>query len=344
MFNHLSEEKKAEFNAEVAKGKMKIPFMEMIGGLKECKEHPGKVEINTFAPVKDLIPEEFRTIHEPVPLYQYMDALQKRTCPLEKLLTSEEMGRLDEEELESYLRTIDYWRTIWWVQKFRHWHQEIRITEVHGSKSDQNFWRAPPLSIPIRANVLTFDWTRFKAAHKLFSGGKLFDVIVTDPPWTLATEKSTRGVALNYDQITDKILLNNVPFGQLLNGNGVIFMWVINAKLIWALEWLEGQGFEILDCITWLKMSSNRLMARGHGYYLQHAKEDCIIAVKGDVRHFNWEKLTTAFVGEKRCQSQKPSDFYDMIEAFAPDNACFLEVFGRRNNLRNGWVTIGNQL
>lgn len=193
-------------------------------------------------------------------------------------------------------------------------------------------------------NVLTFDWDKFIAKHRVFAGGSLFDVIVTDPPWTLATEKSTRGVALNYDQINDKVLLNKVPFHKLMNPNGVIFMWVINAKMCWAMDWLKEQGYKVIECITWLKMSTNRLMARGHGYYLQHAKEDCLIAVKGNVSHFKWENITASFAAEKRSQSQKPSDFYDMIESFAPKGSHFLEVFGRRNNLRNGWVTIGNQL
>ena len=58
-----------------------------------------------------------------------MDSLQKRTCPLEKLLSDEELAKLTDEELRSYAQTVEYWRTLWWVQKYRHWHQEIRCTE-----------------------------------------------------------------------------------------------------------------------------------------------------------------------------------------------------------------------
>merc|ERR1712224_195233 len=123
-----------------------------------------------------------------------------------------------------------------------------------------------------------------------------------------------------------------------MNDNGVIFMWVINAKMLWAIDFLAKEGFKVVETISWLKMSSNRLLARGHGFYLQHAKEDCIVATKGNVADLNWETISLNFVAEKRCQSQKPAQFYDMVESLKP-NGHYLEVFARRNNLRNGWVS-----
>ncbi len=83
-------------------------------------------------------------------------------------------------------------------------------------------------------------------------------------------------------------------------------------------------------------------MAKGHGFYLQHAKETCIIAVKGNVRY---EKAieTDVIIAERRGQSQKPEEIYDLIEALVPDGK-YLEIFARRNNLRNYWVSIGLEL
>ena len=48
----------------------------------------------------------------------------------------------------------------------------------------------------------------------------------------------------------------------------------------------------------------------------------------------------------RRGQSQKPNEIYKYIEKFAPKekNNTYIELFGRRNNLRNGWVTLGNEL
>ena len=80
---------------------------------------------------------------------------------------------------------------------------------------------------------------------------------------------------------------------------------------------------------------------------------------------------------ERRGQSQKPIELYELIEQFVPNGSSspqqqhnnasrhifssklplrhllpllflftgrYLEIFGRRNNLRNGWVTLGNEL
>lgn len=35
-----------------------------------------------------------------------------------------------------------------------------------------------------------------------------------------------------------------------------------------------------VDDITWVKQTVNRRMAKGHGYYLQHAKETCLVGKK----------------------------------------------------------------
>jgi mRNA (2'-O-methyladenosine-N6-)-methyltransferase len=69
---------------------------------------------------------------------------------------------------------------------------------------------------------------------------------------------------------------------------------------------------------------------------------------------------------ERRGQSQKPEELYEMIEELVPNGtfldvalnlvSChnqsllfhllgrYLEIFGRKNNLRDYWVTVGNEL
>lgn len=46
---------------------------------------------------------------------------------------------------------------------------------------------------------------------------------------------------------------------------------------------------------------------------------------------------------ERRGQSQKPEEIYELAEALVP-NGRYLEIFGRKNNLRNYWVTVGNEV
>ncbi|KAF6255581.1 hypothetical protein COO60DRAFT_199906 [Scenedesmus sp. NREL 46B-D3] len=157
-------------------------------------------------------------------------------------------------------------------------------------------------------------------------------------------------------------------------------------------------------------MTVNRRLAKSHGYYLQHAKEVCMVAVKNTSsstsssssrcaarqltasssscccssslwwyncqQQWNWRicccsssrcrgsssggslrvqqggglaALAGRGVGsdvifsERRGQSQKPEEIYHLIEALVPGGR-YLEIFARKNNLRNYWVSIGNEV
>jgi hypothetical protein len=67
--------------------------------------------------------------------------------------------------------------------------------------------------------------------------GQLFDVIHMDPPWQLATANPTRGVALGYSQLSDRDI-KNLPIPSLQK-NGLLFIWVINAKYRLALKLIK---------------------------------------------------------------------------------------------------------
>ena len=103
-------------------------------------------------------------------------------------------------------------------------------------------------------------------------------------------------------------------------------------------------GYKLVDEIAWVKQTVNGKIAKGHGYYLQHAKETCLIGVKGDVsKRAKFNIATDVIFSQRRGQSQKPEEIYDIAEAMMP-GGYYLEIFGRRNNLHDGWVTIGNEL
>ena len=48
-------------------------------------------------------------------------------------------------------------------------------------------------------------------------------------------------------------------------------------------------------------------------------------------------------VAEVRETSRKPDEMYPLLERLSPGTRK-LELFGRMHNLRNGWVSLGNQL
>jgi mRNA (2'-O-methyladenosine-N6-)-methyltransferase len=98
----------------------------------------------------------------------------------------------------------------------------------------------------------------------------------------------------------------------------------------------------LIDELSWVKETVNGKIAKGHGYYLQHTKENCLIGVKGNPKFINNICFDIIF-SIRRGQSQKPQEMYEIIEKIIP-NGYYLEIFGRRNNLRNFWVTIGNEI
>ncbi|DBA87509.1 TPA: hypothetical protein ACH3X1_004538 [Trebouxia sp. C0004] len=85
-------------------------------------------------------------------------------------------------------------------------------------------------------------------------------------------------------------------------------------------------------------------MAKSHGYYLQHAKEVCLVGKKGSDPPGTKRCVGSDIIySERRGQSQKPEEIYQLIEELVP-NGKYLEIFGRKNNLHNYWVTVGNEV
>ena len=130
-------------------------------------------------------------------------------------------------------------------------------------------------------NVKKFDFEMLAARQKSY-GGRLFDVITMDPPWVLSTASPIRGVATSYDILQDSDIMNKIPFDSLQK-DGFLFIWVINAKYCTALSLFKKYGYKLVDELVWVKQTVNGKIARGHGYYLQHAKETCLIGYKGDL-------------------------------------------------------------
>ncbi|CAL8466416.1 g5952 [Coccomyxa elongata] len=200
---------------------------------------------------------------------------------------------------------------------------------------DPSEWQVPPHCIPIHANVMTYDWSTLISTTQ-------FDVIMMDPPWQLATANPTRGVALGYSQLTDRDI-EDLPIPQLQT-DGFLFVWVINAKYKFTLDLFERWGYTLVDEIVWVKMTVNRRLAKSHGYYLQHAKEVCLVGKKGkDPPGLKGCVGSDVIYAERRGQSQKPEEIYQLIEELVPGGR-YLEIFGRKNNLHNYWVTIGNEV
>jgi hypothetical protein len=75
-----------------------------------------------------------------------------------------------------------------------------------------------------------------------------------------------------------------------------------------------------VDDIAWVKATVNRRMAKGHGFYLQHAKETCLVGLKGeDPPNMRGNRCSDVIFSERRGQSQKPEEIYHIMEALVPN-------------------------
>jgi mRNA (2'-O-methyladenosine-N6-)-methyltransferase len=124
-------------------------------------------------------------------------------------------------------------------------------------------------SIPICADITKFNWNQLIKSQLEFSP-RLFDVIMMDPPWKLSTSQPSRGVAIQYDSLGDEDI-EKIPI-EKLQTDGFLMIWTINAKLALTIKLMKKWKYKVVDSLAWVKSTVNNKIAKGHGFYLQHAK------------------------------------------------------------------------
>ena len=181
-----------------------------------------------------------------------------------------------------------------------------------------------------------------KEPIEMICQGIEFDVVLIDAPWKQASSSPTRGLHLDYSQIPDK-LLKTIQFGKVVE-SGFCFMWVVNNKLQTAMEWMYQERFRIVEIIVWMKQTANQKLAKTMGHFLQHSSEICLVGLKGTApQQTHYQRTNNVIVEEVTAPSTKPKRVYEIIEKLVP-NGKYIELFARLHNLRNKWVSVGDQL
>lgn len=180
-----------------------------------------------------------------------------------------------------------------------------------------------------------------------------FDVILADPPWDIH-------MSLPYGTLSDDDMRAlDVP---ALQTEGLLFLWVTGRSMELGRQLLRQWGYTRAEELIWIKTNQmERLVRTGRtGHWLNHSKEHCLVGMKWAKRRGQpdawppghsrqmppWlhEGLgTDVIVSQVRDTSRKPDELYAMIEKMCPGGRK-IELFGRRHNVRPGWLTLGNQL
>ncbi|EAR99108.2 MT-A70 family protein (macronuclear) [Tetrahymena thermophila SB210] len=186
--------------------------------------------------------------------------------------------------------------------------------------------------------------------------------------------------SLDYDTMSNKEIMD-IPVERLSN-KGFLFLWILNTQMNTAIQMMQKWGYNLVDKIVWVKMKDKNVYL-SHGYYFMHSFELCLIGYKNDTKddltsiypasnpfsvidenileenkskggnkkseinleypHFFNKISNNVIFAEVRKKSQKPDEIYEIIDLLIP-GAKKIELFARNNNLRPGWVSVGNQL
>ncbi|SBT30850.1 mRNA (N6-adenosine)-methyltransferase, putative [Plasmodium ovale wallikeri] len=178
----------------------------------------------------------------------------------------------------------------------------------------------------IRCDLRNFDLSIFN---------QYVSVVMADPPWDIHMD-------LPYGTMTDNEM-KLLPV-QLIQDEGMIFLWVTGRAMELARECLQIWGYKRVEEILWVKTNHlQRIIRTGRtGHWLNHSKEHCLVGIKGNPV-INRNIDCNVIVSEVRETSRKPDEIYSLIERLCPQNLK-IELFGRPHNIRSNWITLGNQL
>ncbi len=184
-----------------------------------------------------------------------------------------------------------------------------------------------------------------------------YQCIVADPPWDYKTpgqigktldhrpnrdkgeSKHGAGSVARYGAMTMQELMA-LPIADLAAENAHLYLWTTNAFMEQAYPLARAWGFEPKTILTWTKTrKSDGQPSMKMGYYYRGATEHVLFCVRGSLR-LQGLAAPTAIFAERLKHSQKPEEFYSMVEAQTPGPR--LELFSRK--LRAGWRAWGNEV
>lgn len=182
---------------------------------------------------------------------------------------------------------------------------------------------------------------------------KHYRAIYADPPWTYETY-SDKGKGRSPEKHYECMTLDEIkalPVQEIAAKDCVLFMWVIDTHLAFALDVIAAWGFtHKTKAFNWVKLNKKgdqmgpddpSAYFTGMGHWTRANPEDCLLATRGKPsRNEGGKGVRRLIVAERREHSRKPDETYDRIETLVPGPYC--ELFAR--TARPGWDQAGDQV
>lgn len=198
-----------------------------------------------------------------------------------------------------------------------------------------NFGQPSPCQIRpqyIQCDIRELDFPRL--------GGN-YAAIIVDPPWDIHMNSQSSTAE---PSITDNEILG-LDVGSLQE-EGVLFLWVTGRVLDLGRRCLQQWGYGHIEELVWCKTNQlGRTICTGRtGHWINHSKEHCLVGLKGNPTWIKRNVDVDVIVSTTRGRSQKPLELYGIIDRMVGPNSKKIELFGRMQNVRPGWLTVGKEL
>ena len=165
-----------------------------------------------------------------------------------------------------------------------------------------------------------------------------YQTIYADPPWEQQMRgkdkrRPNRAIELPYPTMTWQEI-SILPISKIAEDGCHLWLWTTNQFIHAGFHVMEAWGFKYLAPITWVKPS-------GVGNYFISVTQTLLFGYKGKcIFPLARYKPTVVQTSIPKRHSQKPEEFYELIESISPEPR--LELFARRK--RDGWDCWGNEV
>ncbi len=174
------------------------------------------------------------------------------------------------------------------------------------------------------------------------SGGKHYRCVVADPPWTPTLHRNTigrkspvKGYRAGPQKYYTTLKLPDIcSMKPITDEKCHLWLWVLSQHIDWGYAVARAWGFEPQQMLTWAKPTL------GTGQF-QCNTEHVLLCRKGGPAGNPFGKTRgTWFQWPRRKHSEKPLEFFDLVERVSPGP--YLEMFARKE--RKGWDYFGDQV
>lgn len=174
-------------------------------------------------------------------------------------------------------------------------------------------------------------------------------VLAVDAPWKFGDKLPgpRRGASSHYECMTVSQIMR-MPLPPL-HDDCVLFFWRVSSMVEEAYQVVRAWDFTPKTELVWEKTvasdDANERLATGMGRILRGAHETCIVATRGDRIECMSKSERTVFRAPRGKHSEKPEEFYRIIERLYPLELwpeSHVEMFARKR--RSGWIQYGHGL